>query len=129
MDLNPIGSPARRIALIDDNAGVRHSLRLLLSACGFDVEAFSGADEVLLDLHPSDFDCYVIDWRLDGLNGLELLSALRQKGIDAPAVLISGWESRSLEMLASQAGFRALVRKPMMDTSLVDVLRQILTSD
>lgn len=118
--------PPRRIAVIDDSPAVRQSLRLLLGARGFSVHTYSGADEILRTVHPRDFDCYVIDLKLDGMDGFGLLEALRGRGITEPAIMISGWELPSLETAANAAGFAALVRKPMMDTSLVRVLRDVL---
>jgi len=120
----PVHSP-RRIAVVDDSPAVRQSLRLLLGARGFSVDTFTGADELLVDVKLGDFDCFVIDLKLDGMDGFALLAALREKGIDTPAIMISGWELPTLEVSAHRAGFAALVRKPMMDTSLVRVLRDI----
>lgn len=118
--------PPRRIAVVDDSPAVRQSLRVLLVARGYIVETFAGADDLLLDAKPGDFDCYVIDLKLDGMDGFGLLETLRQRSIEAPAVMISGWELPSLEVTARRAGFAALVRKPMMDTSLVRVLSEVL---
>ena len=118
--------PPRRIAVVDDSSAVRQSLRLLLGARGYLVDTFTGADELLLTAKPGDFDCYVLDLKLDGMDGFALLKVLRQRGIEAPAIMISGWELPTLEVTANRAGFAALVRKPMMDTSLVRILRDVL---
>lgn len=117
----------KRIAVVDDSSAVRQSLRVLLVARGYNVETFSGADELLLDVKAGEFDCFVIDLKLDGMDGFGLLEALRRRGVMEPAVMISGWELPSLEVTARQAGFAALVRKPMMDISLVRVLGDLLT--
>lgn len=116
----------KRIAVVDDSPEVRQSLRVLLGARGYAVETFAGAEEFLISLAPGDFDCFVIDLKLDGMDGFGLLAALRQRGAMEPAVMISGWELPSLELTAQRAGFAALVRKPMMDTSLVRVLNDLL---
>lgn len=121
----PVHSP-RRLAVVDDSPAVRQSLRLLLGARGYSVETFAGADELLVDVNPGDFDCFVIDLKLDGMDGFALLATLRRKDIYAPAIMISGWELPSLDAAAHRAGFVALVRKPMMDTSLVRVLHEVL---
>lgn len=118
--------PAKRIAVVDDSPAVRQSLRVLLGARGYLVETFEGADDLLLDIREGDFDCYVIDLKMKGLDGFGVLEALRLRGVSAPAVMISGWELPSLEVSAQRAGFTALVRKPMMDTSLVRVLKDVL---
>lgn len=117
----------RRIAVVDDSEAVRRSLRVLLGSRGFDVGEYRGSAELLADLDLADYDCFVIDLKLDGSDGAELLAALRAQGAGQPAVLISGWESASLEQLASQWGFAAFVRKPMMETSIADVLKRLLS--
>lgn len=111
--------------MVDDSLAVRHSLTLLLTSRGYVVETFASADELLLDVQPGDFDVYVIDLKMDGMDGLDLLGALRSRGIHEPAVLISGWDRPALETAALRAGFAALVRKPMMDVSLVSVLEYV----
>ncbi len=116
----------RHVVVVDDSPAVRQSLRLLLTSRGYVVEAFSGAGELLLEVRPGDFDLYVIDLKMDGMDGVDLLAALRRRGIIEPAVLISGWDLPALEAAALQAGFAALVRKPMMDVSLVSVLDYLL---
>lgn len=118
--------PARRIAVVDDSVAVRQSLRLLLGARGFSVQTFAGAEDLLAHVAPGDYDCFVIDLKLEGVDGFGVLDALRKKGVEAPAVMISGWEAHALEETARSAGFAALVRKPMMDTSLVRVLSEVL---
>lgn len=105
---------------------MRQSLSVLLTARGYVVEAFTGADDLLLDVKSGDFDLFVIDLKLDGMDGVDLLATLRGRGITEPAVLISGWELPALESTAQRAGFAALVRKPMMDTSLVRVLERLV---
>lgn len=116
----------KRIAVVDDSPEVCQSLRVLLGARGYGVETFTGADELLLDIKAGDFDCFVIDLKLEGMDGFGLLATLRQRGVMEPAVMISGWELPSLEITARRAGFAALVRKPMMDISLVRVLSDLL---
>ncbi|MFN7057009.1 response regulator [Hyphomonas sp.] len=116
----------RRVVVVDDSPAVRQSLSLLLTSRGYVVEALSGADELLLDVRPGDFDVFVIDLKMDGMDGVDLLAALRRRGISEPAVLISGWYLPALETAALRAGFAALVRKPMMDVSLVSVIDYLL---
>lgn len=117
----------KRIAVVDDSPAVRQSLKVLLVARGYVVDAYEGAEDLLSHAQPDDYDGYVIDLKLTGMDGIYLLMALRQRGISAPAIMITGWELPSLEATALQAGFAALVRKPMMDISLVRVLSEIVS--
>jgi FixJ family two-component response regulator len=115
-----------RIAVIDDNPAVRQSLSVLLQARGYSVESFASADEILIDIRPGEFDLYVIDFKMDGMNGVGLLAELRRRGEHAPAVMISGWDAPALEVTAERAGFSALVRKPMTQISLVPVVERLV---
>lgn len=115
-----------QIAVVDDSAPVRQSLRLLLGARGYQVRTFASAGDLIGQVQPGDFDCYVIDLKLGGPDGFALLEALRAKGINETAIMISGWELPSLESDAIRAGFAALVRKPMIDMSLIRVLKDLL---
>lgn len=116
----------RRVAVVDDSEAVRQSLLLLLSARGFVVETFPGGTDLLAALETSDYACFVIDLKLDGMDGAALLEVIRARGLSQPAVLISGWDEAAIEGLANQAGFAAFVSKPMMKTSIVDLLDELL---
>jgi FixJ family two-component response regulator len=116
----------RRIAVVDDSEPVRRSLLVLLGARGYHVDTFPGGAELLAGTSVVDYDCFVIDLKLDHADGTQLLANLRRKGFEQPAVLISGWEVDSLERIAERAGFAAHVRKPMLEISLADVLARVL---
>lgn len=116
----------RRVALVDDNPAVRQSLSLLLRNRGYTVESFRGAGELLSALETGTFDIFVLDLKLEESNGIALLSAIRSLGISAPAILITGWEASIADKQAKDAGFEGFVRKPMLETSIVDEVRRIV---
>ncbi len=53
---------------------------------------------------------------------------LRHRGLEQPAILISGWDVDSLERVAVKSGFSAQVQKPMMDNSIVDEILKVLSA-
>lgn len=114
------------MALVDDSPAVRQSLSLLLRNRGYTVEAYTGPAEVLSALESNAFDVFVIDLKLEESNGIALLSAIRSRGISAPAILITGWEAGLADKQAKDAGFEGFVRKPMLETSIVDEVRRIV---
>lgn len=116
----------RRIAVVDDSEAVRQSLLVLLGARGFQVDTYAGGADLLAALETAPPACFVIDLKLDGMDGRDLLGAIRQRGFDQPAVLISGWDVGAIDALAVQAGFSGFVRKPMMTTSIADLLEELL---
>jgi len=116
----------RRIAVVDDSHAVRQSLRLLIGARGFQVDTYAGSPDLLSAADLAAYDCFVIDLKLEGPNGADLLAVLRARGLEQPAILISGWDVDSLERVAFASGFSAQVRKPMMEDSVVDEILRVL---
>lgn len=116
----------RRIAVVDDSPAVRQSLRLLIGARGFQVDTYAGSADLLSAADLPAYDCFVIDLKLEGPDGADLLAVLRGRGLQQPAILISGWQVDSLERVASESGFSSQVRKPMMENSVVDEILRVL---
>jgi FixJ family two-component response regulator len=116
----------RRVALVDDSPAVRQSLSMLLKNRGYAVDSFRGAGELLSALEEGAFDIFVLDLKLEESNGIALLSAIRSRGILAPAILITGWEAGIADKQAKDAGFEGFVRKPMLETSIVDEVRRLV---
>ncbi len=116
----------RRIAVVDDSKAVRDSLFVLLCARGFAVDTYAGGDDLLSAIEIAGYACFVIDLKLDGMEGPDLLRAIRLRGFDQPAVLISGWDVGALDAIAVQSGFSGFVRKPMMTTSIAHLLEELL---
>ncbi len=89
--LRPDGTP-RRALLCDDDRAVRHSLARLLVRRGLGevVEAEDGARALEL-IRQGEFDLLITDFLMPGINGVELIRALRTLDIRVPIILISGF--------------------------------------
>jgi FixJ family two-component response regulator len=124
----PGGAGARHdmrdfIAVVDDDPAVCHSLTFALEIEGFEVKAFRSGDDILKDENLSSFHCLIIDYSMPGMNGLELLRQLRNRGIVTPAILITGVTRPSLHERAQSAGI-LVVEKPFSGTLLVDSIKR-----
>jgi two-component system, LuxR family, response regulator FixJ len=64
------------------------SLRFALELEGFAVRTYPSAAEVLCATEPAACDCFVIDQRMPGMTGMELIEALRRCQVSTPAILI-----------------------------------------
>src|SRR3954468_1947808 len=79
------------ILIVDDEPGIRDSLRSVLEDEGFDVETAASGEECLEKATQSDFACILLDiWLGKGIDGLETLKKLRENGHGAVVVMISG---------------------------------------
>lgn len=112
-------SPAK-VVVVEDSDAVRKSLTLLLRTRGYAVEAFSNGMELLSARTLPDADCYLIDFKMPRLNGVDLLRRLRDGGVLAPALMITGDLTLDLRARAMAAGFVNVIEKPPQRLALVD---------
>jgi DNA-binding response OmpR family regulator len=77
-----------RIIVVDDDAAVCNSLKFSLELDGFQVSTYASGNELLASPNVQGCDCFVIDQRLPGLSGFELIAELRKRDVSASAILI-----------------------------------------
>jgi two-component system, LuxR family, response regulator FixJ len=110
------------VIVVDDDAAVRNSLKFSLEIDGFAVRTYGGAEELIGADDLSDCRCLIIDQDMPRMTGLELVEALRKKGAEVPAILVSGNVTRALITLASGAGL-PVVEKPVVGNGLIELIR------
>lgn len=116
------------ILIVDDDVDVLCSLRFLLEIEGFGVIAFRCGEDVLgVDTLPP-CDCLVIDYQMPAPNGVDLLRALRERQVLAPAVLITGCWEPDITRDARKAGIDHVVHKPNLDAALISSIRSAVAS-
>jgi two-component system, LuxR family, response regulator FixJ len=119
-----LASPAKAmIYVVDDDLDVLGSLQFLLETDGFDVRTFKSGAALLKDDGSDDADCFVIDYRMPNMNGLDLVVCLRNRDISAPIILITGDPDEHISEKAATAGIRHVLRKPLLDDSLISHIR------
>lgn len=111
-----------KVALVDDDSAVRSSLRLLLSARGYDVDVFAGGQALLDAKLGDDHFCLLADYLMPDIDGISLLGELRKQGWAGPALLITGHFDSSLEKRAETAGYSAVFEKPLRSERLIDAV-------
>jgi len=112
--------PPAKVVVVEDSDAVRKSLTLLLRTRGYAVEAFASGVELLSAKHLPDADCFLIDFKMPKLNGLDVLGRLRGAGVLAPALMITGDLTIDLKARAMDAGFVNVIEKPPERLALVD---------
>jgi FixJ family two-component response regulator len=106
--------------LVEDDADLRSALRFALEVDGFEVWSFA-AGEALLDLKTLPADALlVLDHKLPGISGLDLLESLRARGHDMPVVVITT-PSAQVRLRADTLG-APIVEKPLVND---DFLRKV----
>jgi two-component system response regulator FixJ len=111
------------ICVVDDDADVLSSLRFLLETDGFTLRAFRSGAAVLNATLSIDADCFVVDYKMPDMNGIDLASRLRGRDITAPVILITGYPDENISARAAAAGVNHVLRKPILGDSLVKRIR------
>jgi two-component system, LuxR family, response regulator FixJ len=125
-----IGVPRRKsmIYVVDDDYDVLSSLGFLLETEGFDVRTFRNGSALLRSSGRNAADCLVLDYKMAGMDGLELAQRLRRLGVSTPIVLITGYPDDHISAKASSAGIRQVLLKPYLDDNLVECVRDAIES-
>jgi two-component system response regulator FixJ len=111
------------VYVVDDDPGVLGSLRFLLETDGFDVETFRSGPALLNAVVPKKADCFVIDYKMPNIDGIDLASRLRSRGMAAPIILITGYPDDNIPAKAAVAGVYDVLLKPHIEESLVACIR------
>ena len=115
--------------MVDDDASARNGLARLLRTAGYDVRDFASAADFLEGLDPDVSGCLVLDARMPGLTGEELLVELNVRGIHLSIIVVTGdddSETRKKAKMMKAAGF---FRKPVDGPALLDAINWALQMD
>ncbi len=114
------------VFVVDDDAHVRDSIRIVLEDDGKLVEEHGTCEEFLAAYHPGEDACLLIDAYLPGMNGLELLKHLRAAGHHLPAIMITGNSDVPMAVEAMKAGASDFIEKPVSRTALLAAIERTL---
>ncbi len=114
------------VFVVDDDQAMRNSLKWLIESVGVPVESFSSADEFLAHYQADRAGCLVLDVRMPGMSGLELLEHLAERNIHIPAVIITGHGDVPMAVRAMKSGAIDFIEKPFNDEALLDAIRRAL---
>lgn len=123
-------TPARRVLIVDDDAAVLRACSLLLDRAGFKVDAASSATRALELLQDQAYSVILSDILMEGMSGLDLLRAIRERDLDTPVVMMTAGPSLATALEAMAYGAHRYLLKPVAPETLVEtVTRASLLSD
>ena len=86
--------------IVDDDAAARESCRVLLDCLGFDAECYATALQFLESVKQERTGFVLVDYRLPGMDGIELLKMMGRKGISLPVIVVTGDGDQSVRTRA-----------------------------
>ena len=113
-----------RLLIIDDEPGLRQSLRLLLSEEGYEVSDEADGERGLSRALAEPFDAVLCDVRMPAMDGLEFLRRYRAAGGPALVVMMSAYGSEDAALAAMKEGAYDYISKPFRADEVILVLRK-----
>src|SRR6202163_3181130 len=115
-----------KILIVDDEKNVRLNYRMTLETEGYTIfEAVSGA-AALEELVGRSFDLAILDMRMPGMDGLELLAKMREFGIGVPAMIVTAYSDVPHAVKAMKLGAIDFLQKPLQPEELRTAVAEIL---
>ena len=102
-----------RILIVDDEPGIRQSLKGVFEDEGFTTESVSTGEECLLKIEHDSYDLVLLDIWLPGIDGLDTLRKLREKSPQTHVIMISGHATIATAVSATKLGAFDFIEKPL----------------
>lgn len=119
-------SPGRLILIADDDASIRSLLQTLFESEGYRTHEVTSGREVLPAIHKTRPSLLIMDVRMPGLSGMEVLEQMKRSSVDLPVLLMTAFGTSNLAIRAIQLGAYDYVTKPFdIDDLLLTVQRTL----
>ena len=119
----------RTVSVVDDDQSLRRSLSNLLTSVGFRVDSFASAEEFLSSSQQENTGCLVLDVRMGGMNGFDLLRHLAATGSRIPVIILTAHADDEARQRSREAGAVAIFEKPVRADALLNAVERVLGHD
>ena len=114
------------VHIIDDDDAVRDALHMLLTSENITAQAYASAEEFLDQEEISQPGCLLLDIRMPGMSGLQLLDHIKEKDMSLPVVLITGHGDVSMAVQAMKDGATDFIEKPFNNERLIKTIKKCI---
>ena len=115
-----------RLLLAEDDEALRSVLTRGLREAGYVLDAVGRGDDALHMLQMNEYAAAVLDWRMPGLDGLEVIGAMRRKGIRSPVLMLTARDTAADRVAGLDGGADDYLVKPFDFSELLARLRALL---
>ena len=112
------------LAVVDDDLSVWKSLSRLLRLAQFEPVSYQSARDFLADHDHPPFDCLVLDVRMEGMSGIELLARLAAEAMHPPVIFISALNDPVARAQAEALGCAGFFSKSTPGTDIIAAIRR-----
>lgn len=115
-----------KVLLVEDVDTLRDVLKSILQSSGYEVDAFADAESALESMKRNDYICILSDFKLPGMNGLQLLQKIRELSRTTPFVIMTAYGSIEIAVEALKSGANDFLSKPFEPEVLTSVIKDII---
>jgi two-component system, LuxR family, response regulator FixJ len=116
------------VFIVDDDPHARESVRALVRSMGMPAVVFHSAED-FLSRYDHEPGCLITDYRMEGINGIEMQEELRRRSCHLPVIVVTAYARTQLTVRAMQNGAITLLDKPYDDDDLWQAIREALATD
>src|ERR1700720_2969468 len=117
---------SNRILIVDDETNVRLNFRMTLETEGYEIFEAPSAAQALQVLAEYSFALAILDLRMPGMDGLNLLAKMRENGIRVPAMIVTAYSDVPNAVKAMKLGAIDFLQKPLRPEDLRRIVAEIL---
>jgi len=115
-----------KILYVDDEVSALKVLSAIIKKAGFDVITASTAEEAISLLKKTEVNIIILDYRLPGMDGIEMLRWLKQEGIKVPTVMLTAYGTIEKAVEAMKLGAYHYLIKPVDPELLINVINEAI---
>ncbi len=112
----------RTVFLVDDDEAIRHSASFMLRHAGYVVKTYPDGLSFLDEVNSDHHGCILLDVRMPGMDGLAVQSALNQRGINMPVIILTGHGDVPVAVEAMKGGAIEFLEKPYEKQALTNAI-------
>jgi signal transduction histidine kinase/DNA-binding response OmpR family regulator len=116
-----------RVLTVDDAEDIREYFSEIARRMGFFLQTASSGEEALNFIEKDGiYDIYFVDWKMPGMDGIELSRRIRKKDGASVVIMISAAQWTTIELEAKAAGVNKFLPKPLFPSAIADCINQCL---
>ena len=115
-----------RLLIVDDETNVRLNFRMTLETEGYEIFEARSGEQALQLLATHSFALAILDVRMPGMDGLELLAKMRESGIRVPAMIVTAYSDVPHAVKAMKLGAIDFLQKPLRPEDLRSIVAEII---
>jgi len=118
-----------KVYIVDDDEAMRDSLKWLLESRGLEVELYASGEAFLAAYDERFRGCLVLDVRMPGMSGLDLLERLGTRASTLPVIIVTGHGDVPMAVAALKKGAADFIEKPFADKAMLKLIESCMKQD